>query len=141
MSDEANASSAPPSLADRTVGSVASVGIYAVPPEAPLHRVAWLMANNRVHAVVVADHGVAEPPVIGDADLVSAVNSGHYEDLRARDIASTEAVSVSADAPLSEAARLLADTGQSHLIVRDSRRIPRGVVSNLDIARAMSGRA
>jgi predicted transcriptional regulator len=129
------------SLADLTVDSVASIGIYAVPPDETIDRVAWLMANNGVHAVIVADHSAAEPPVIGDADLVSAINSGHYDQLRAQDIAGTEAVSIRGSDSLADAVRLLAENGVSHLIVRDEHRAPRGVLSNLDIARAMSRRA
>jgi CBS domain-containing protein len=45
-------SSHPPNpLAGRVVEDFASVGILARPPDAPLDEVAWLMAENRVHAV------------------------------------------------------------------------------------------
>lgn len=128
-------------LAGRVVDEFASVGVLTVTPDAPLEEVAWLMANNRVHAVVVVTDDQSEPPVIADADLVAAASSGHFDRLCAADIAGTEAVSVREDETLSRAAQLLAEQGISHLVVRDRRRMPVGILSNLDLARAISGRS
>jgi CBS domain-containing protein len=134
-------SSHPPNpLTGRVVEDFASVGILACPPDAPLDEVAWLMAENRVHAVVVADDNGPEPPVIADADLIAAANSARFDALRARDIAGTEAVSVGEEETLERAAQLLAEHQVSHLVVRDRRRLPVGILSTLDIARAISGR-
>jgi len=123
---------------DRTVDDFASIGILSVTPDAPLEEVAWLMSNNRVHAVLVVDDEAAEPPVIADADLVAAAVTGHFDQLCARDIAGTEGVSVPSGESLGRAAQLLAEHRVSHLIVRDSRRIPVGIVSSLDLARAIA---
>jgi predicted transcriptional regulator len=128
-------------LGGATAGEYASDGILSCLPDAPLDEVAWLMSHNGVHAVVVADDQAAEPPVIADLDLINAAASGHYETLVARDIAGTEAVSVSADEPLGQAAQLLAEHDVTHLIVRDERRVPTGILSTLDLARAISGRS
>lgn len=127
-------------LAGRTVGEFSSTGILACAPDAPLDEVAWLMANNNVHAVVVTDDQVAEPPVIADADLIAAAGSGHFDRLCARDVAATEAISVGDDETLERAVQLLAEHGVSHLVVRDQSRLPVGILSTLDIARAISGR-
>lgn len=59
--------------------------------------------------VVVVD--AAEPPVIADADLIIAVDSGRFDQLSDFDIAGTEAVSVRTDEPLEGAAQLLAEHG------------------------------
>ena len=98
------------------------------------------MASNRVHAVVVSGDIAPEPPVIADADLIAATSSGHFNELSARDIAGTEAVSVGGEETLERAAQLLAEHGVSHLVVRDGRGIPVGILSTLDVARAISGR-
>jgi CBS domain-containing protein len=127
-------------LAGATVGAFASAGILGCEPEAPLEEVAWLMANNRVHAVMVVVEGTPELPVIADADLVAAAASGHFDQLTSHDIAGTESVSVGRDEPLDRAAQLLADNGVTHLVVRDERRAPVGVLSTHDVARALSGR-
>ena len=144
MNSEANASGqsapSPDPLAGATVDEFASAGILSCLADAPLDEVAWLMAHNRVHAVVVADDEATEPPVIADVDLIAAAASGRFDTLAARDIAGTEAVSVRSDEPLDRAAQLLADHDVTHLIVRDERRVPTGILSTLDIARAISGR-
>jgi predicted transcriptional regulator len=130
----------PSPLAERTVAEFASVGILSVAPDAPLAEVAWQMANNRVHAVVVSDERAADPPVIADADLIAAADSGHFDELGAGDIAATEAVDVSEDETLERAAQLLAEHGVSHLVVRGGRRTPVGILSTLDVARALARR-
>ncbi|HEX2468292.1 MAG TPA: CBS domain-containing protein [Solirubrobacterales bacterium] len=127
-------------LASLTVADFATTGILSVQPDAPLEEVAWLMASNRVHAVAVVDDEAAEPPVIRDVDVVAATVSGHYPALRARDIAGTDSISIGTDDPLDRAAQLLVDHGVTHLIIRDRRRVPSGILSTLDIARAIAGR-
>lgn len=126
-------------LAGLSVDQFASIGIVACTPDAPLDDVARLMATNRVHAVVVVDDDAPEPPVIADSDLIAAADSGHLDELAARDIAGTEAVSVRTDESLDRAAQLLAEHGVTHLIVRDRGRMPIGILSTLDVARAISG--
>jgi CBS domain-containing protein len=139
MNSEATSALPSHQLADRTVDEVASIGIVSVTPDAPLDEVAWLMASNRVHAVVLAGEA-PDTSVIADADLIGAACSGHFDQLRARDVAGTEAVGIRGDETLERAAQLLAEHAISHLIVRDRRRLPIGVLSTLDIARAISNR-
>lgn len=123
-----------------TVDSVATAGVLAVPPDASLSTVVDLMTTNRIHAVMVVDDEAPEPPVIRDVDVVAAAVSGKFEELNAGDIAGTEAVSVKGDDPLERAAELLAEHGVTHLIVRDRRRFPVGVLSTFDVAAAIHGR-
>lgn len=125
-------------LEGRTLREYASGGVVACPPDAPLTEVAGLMATNRVHAVIVADDQVPEPPVISDLDLTGALDSGHFDDLRARDIAGTEAISMSEDDSLAEAAKTLSGHRVSHVIVRNDRRYPVGIFSTHDLAIAIS---
>jgi CBS domain-containing protein len=126
-------------LAGHYVDDFANVGILSCPPEAPLEEVAWLMADNRVHALVVEGED-RNPPVVSDTDLIAATGSGHFDELCARDVAGTEAVSVSRNDTLERATQLLAEHGVTHLIVRDDRWRPVGILSTLDVARAISGR-
>jgi CBS domain-containing protein len=122
----------------RQVAECTSIGILACEPETPLSEVAWLMANNSVHAVIVVRDDLPEPPVISDADLVAAAASGRFDRLTAGDVAMTEPVSVSREETLARAAQLLSEHGVAHLIVRDERRTPVGVISTLDIARTVA---
>jgi CBS domain-containing protein len=125
-------------LDQKTLEAFASSGILSCTPDAPLAEVAELMAVNQVHAIVVVDETDAEPPVISDQDLTAAAATGHFDELCARDIAGTEALSLPASETLARAAQLLSDHRVSHLIVRNERRDPIGVVSTLDIASAIS---
>jgi CBS domain-containing protein len=125
-------------LADLKVSEYATDTILACQPDAPLREVAELMANNRVHAVMVVNDVAPEPPVITDRDLAAAAASGHFDELYARDVSGGEAVSIAADDGLEVAAALLAERRVSHLVVRDSMRKPVGVLSVLDLARAIS---
>jgi CBS domain-containing protein len=125
-------------LESQLVASLKSTGILTVTPDAPLSEVAGLMSRNRVHAVMVADDTLPEPPVVSDLDLVGALTSGHFDELCARDVAGTEAVTVIETQNLLEAAQLLSDHRVSHLIVRDGRRVPVGIVSTWDVARAIA---
>lgn len=126
-------------LSGRYVADFANVGILSCPAEAPLDEVAWMMADNRVHALVV-DNESDDPPVISDIDLVAAAGSGHFDELCALDVAGTEAVSVSRGDTLEHATQLLAEHSVAHLVVRDDRWRPVGILSTLDVARAISGR-
>lgn len=126
-------------LSDRVVADFANDGILTCPAEAPLEEVAWMMVENRVHALVV-DGGADEGQVISDADLIAAADSGHFDELAARDVAGTEAVSVSHDDTLMRATQLLAEHGVTHLVVRDDAGRPTGILSTLDVARAISRR-
>ncbi|MBK5117460.1 MAG: CBS domain-containing protein, partial [Thermoleophilia bacterium] len=92
-----------------------------------------------VHAVVVVDDS-REPPVISDVDLIAAAASGQFDRLSAGDIAGTESISVDRNESLDRAAQILAEHSVAHLIVRDEGRVPVGVLSTLDLARAISGR-
>ncbi len=126
-------------LAGFGVNSFASDGIVSVPSDAPLDEVAQLMSNHGVHAVVVVDDS-REPPVISDVDLIAAAASGQFDRLSAGDIAGTESISIDRDESLGRAAQILAEHSVAHLIVRDEGRVPVGVLSTLDLARAISGR-
>jgi CBS domain-containing protein len=125
-------------LEKRTLSDHASAGVISCTPDTPLSEVAELMAVNTVHAIVVVDDVAAEPPIISDLDLISALASGHFDDLRAGDIAGTEAVSLAQDDSLARAAQILAEHRVSHLIVRNERREPIGIVSTLDLAAAIA---
>jgi CBS domain-containing protein len=115
------------------------------PPETDLITVARMMAANRIHAVVVS--GVERTDdgnerfawsLLSDLDLVAAAQDGDAT-LEAGEVAGTEIVSVDPDDGLEHAAQLMVEHQLSHLLVvgRETRR-PLGVISTLDIARALA---
>lgn len=127
-----------------TVGDAMSHGVISCSSEIPLRVVARMMATYGVHAIFVFEHinECDEAPqlwaVVSDLDLVAATRLD-VDTLTAGATAVTPLVSVAADSSIGEAGSLMAQYGIAHLAVTDpdSRR-PIGVISSLDIARAIA---
>ena len=127
-----------------TVGDAMSHGVISCPPETPLRVVARMMATYGVHAIFVFEHVDEDDEarqlwaVVSDLDLVAATQLD-LDTLTAGVTAVTPLVSISADSSIAEAGSLMAQYGIAHLAVTDpdSRR-PIGVISTLDIARAVA---
>jgi CBS domain-containing protein len=109
-------------------------GVLTCTAEDSLQDVAAVMANHRVHAVVVTRENSDRPVgVVSDLDVVAAV--ARDADCSAQQAAATEPLTISADEPLRNAAQLMSEYGVSHLVVVDAASgHPLGVVSTLDIA-------
>jgi CBS domain-containing protein len=129
-----------------TVADAMSRGVISCRPETPLRVVARMMATHGVHAIFVFEHEDEgdddEAPqlwaVVSDLDLVAATRLD-LDTLTAGATAVTPLVNVAADSSIGEAGSLMAQYGIAHLAVTDpdSRR-PIGVISSLDIARAIA---
>ena len=127
-----------------TVGDVMSHGVISCPPETPLRVVARMMATYGVHAIFVFEHVDEddEAPrlwaVVSDLDLVAATQLD-LDTLTAGATAVSPLVTLAADKSIAEAGSLMAQYGTAHLAITDpdSRR-PIGVISTLDIARAVA---
>lgn len=124
-----------------TVGDAMSNGVISCAPETPLRVVARMMATFGVHAIFVFERADEEPrlwAVVSDLDLVAATPLD-LDELTAGSTAVTPLVSIAADRPIAEAGGLMATYGIAHLAVTEpgSRR-PIGVISTLDIARAVA---
>ena len=127
-----------------TVGDAMSHGVISCPPETPLRMVARMMATFGVHAVFVFEHADEddEAPqlwaVVSDLDLVAATRLD-LDTLTAGATAVTPLVSIDKDRSIAEAGSLMAQYGIAHLAVTDpAARRPIGVISTLDIARAVA---
>ena len=127
-----------------TVGDAMSRGVISCPPETPLRVVARMMATFGVHAIFVFEHVDEDDEarqlwaVVSDLDLVAATQLD-LDELTAGATAVTPLVSVVADSSIAEAGSLMAQYGIAHLAVVDpDTRRPVGVISTLDIARAIA---
>jgi CBS domain-containing protein len=127
-----------------TVADAMSRGVLSCPPETSLRVVARMMATFGVHAIFVFEHADEddEAPqlwaVVSDLDLVAATQLD-LDTLTAGVTAVTPLVSVAADSPIGEAGSLMAQYGVAHLAVTEpASRRPIGVISTLDIARAVA---
>lgn len=128
------------SLARVRVRDVMHTGILTTDPRTPLRVVARLMAEQRVHAVAVADPDHARRPWGFVSDLDVAAAAVQDADETAGGAAKQEVVTISAAEPLSFAALQMLEHGVSHLIVVDpATGHPSGIVSSLDVAAAYGG--
>jgi CBS domain-containing protein len=135
-----------PALRQLRVIDAAHPGLISCSLDTPLPTVARMMATYRVHAILVTAHGDEVLPgggrwgIVSDTDLLRAAEAGEIEEIEARSIAATPVLMVAGSHELAHAAQLMAEHELSHLIVveRTSQR-PIGVLSTLDIVRALAG--
>jgi CBS domain-containing protein len=120
-------------------------GLITCSLDTPLRTVARVMATYRVHAVVVTAHGEAALPgggvwgVVSDTDVLHAAEAGGLEE-PASAFAKTPVLAVTTSDTVACAARRLLEHGVSHLVVVEPRSArPVGVLSTLDVARAVAG--
>ena len=128
------------------VGDVIAPGIITCSPETSARDVAELMAAKGIHCVVVTDMheqqgGVPGWGVISDLDLAS-VAAGELDQITAAEIAATEPVRVKATDSLEQASRQMVEHQVAHVLVAQGDPAhPIGVLSTLDLARALAGEA
>lgn len=124
------------------VGDVMHPGVVFCVPQAPLRTVAQIMAQRRIHAVVVSDLDMPvwkhRWGVISDLDLIRAFERD-VQRVTAAEIAVGEPVTVEAGESLQRAAQVMSERAVMHMIVVDGNG-PRavGVLSTLDLAAVMA---
>jgi CBS domain-containing protein len=125
-----------PAFDDAKVHHAMRVGVITCRPQTRLADVAKMMVGYDAHSVVVAD--VEEGGLWGivtSLDLARAADK--LDSMTARDVATTDLVTVPSDASLREAGKLMDEHRISHLIAvqpEDGR--PAGVISSRDLAAA-----
>ncbi|HET9287516.1 MAG TPA: CBS domain-containing protein [Gaiella sp.] len=132
-----------PVLALRPVSEAMHPGVITCHPGATLRDVARMMANVGIHAVVVwgdeEDDSEGVWGIVSDLDLVTAAARGEQLAGPAVGAARTEVVTVRGRASLLHAAHLMEQHGVTHLVVlADDRDRPIGILSTLDVARALA---
>jgi CBS domain-containing protein len=139
-------SQAYPALRHLHVADAMHPGLISCSPDTPLRTVARMMATYRVHAILVTTHGGEKLPgggawgVISDTHLLRAAQADDLEEQASRAIAATPVLTVATADELAHAAQLMAEHEVSHLIVVEPRTArPIGVLSTLDIVRALAG--
>lgn len=120
-------------------------GLIDCPPQTPVSEVGSLMAEHNVHCVVV--DGLARDRhhneqfvwgILSDVELMRALSDDRAED-QVGSLAATEIVTIAPEDDAYRAAQLMSEHECSHLVVVDSGSgRPVGVISSLDVARALS---
>lgn len=124
-----------PAFEDALVADSMRPGIFRCNPTAPLRTVARTMATNHIHSVVVARKAADGRPwgIISDIDLVRF--AADADGLLAADVADRHVPTIASDRRLAEAATMMAEQRQTHLVVVDPQSgEPSGMLSALDVA-------
>jgi CBS domain-containing protein len=124
----------PRPLAARAVRDVMHRGIVTCPPTAPFADVAAVLVERRTHSVLVSREGGMA--FATDIDVVAAAVRG-WPLPTAQELAGTGIALVTEHTTLDLAAALVAETAVGHIVVVDAEGSPVGVVSTLDVVRAM----
>jgi CBS domain-containing protein len=119
-------------------------GVLTCALETRLSDVAAMMAENKVHCVVglgdVTEDDTRLWGVISDQDLVAAAATGDVGGRTAGGTAATEVVTVAPGDSVRKAAELMSLHRVTHLLVLDAGSDrPLGIISTLDVARAVGG--
>jgi CBS domain-containing protein len=128
-----------PAFEDAKVHDAMRVGVITCRPETKLTDVARMMVGYDVHSVVVAD---VDPQrglwgIVTSLDL--ARGADELDSLTARELATTNLITVRSNESLQRAAELMADHGVTHLIVlQPDSDDPVGVISARAVASAVA---
>jgi CBS domain-containing protein len=129
----------PRDLESEPIAGVMSQGVVSCAASMPLADVAARMESERIHCVLVHPDDATGTTrgwgVVSDLDLVGAAD---MPDVEAGAIAATPTVTVSTQDSIGRAARLMREYQTAHLLVLDEKGDPAGVISTLDVARAMA---
>lgn len=131
---------APPVTQTIRVRDAMHDGVLTCGRDESLSAVARLMAEHRIHSIVVTNAGHAAPAlwgVVSDLDLVAAASVRNLDEQTAGVAAATPAVLITPDDTLQRAAQLMVEHALTHLVVVSGGR-PVGVLSTLDVATALA---
>ena len=125
------------------VRDIMHAGIVSCTPQLSIKEAARLMTKANVRALVVMVSGCGLTGIVSTTDLVNAAlecNDGDKKASAVGDVMTTSVLTVTPDAPVSEAAKLMIDRGVHRLVVVENAEncLPIGILSMGDIVRSLS---
>jgi CBS domain-containing protein len=122
----------------QTINDLMHKGLIICPPEASLGKVAAMLTNHHVHALVVAEDADHPLGIISDFDLLAgewlSVDEESLNTMRkltARELMTSPIESVDLNTPVNEAAKRMAEKGIHRMLVTGDGK-PAGVISISD---------
>ena len=133
-----------PRLAHVRVGDAKHHGVLSCAADTPLPMVAAIMAEHRVHCVVVHESDDPEATawsIVSDRDLMSAAASDRIDEPSAGSVAGTSVPRIGSAESLVRAAQVMAEHDVSHLVVvGEANGRAEGILSSLDVAMVLAAR-
>lgn len=112
--------------------------VYTLTPGQTLREVAQLLSRHDISGGPVVDDSGTVVGYLTRTDIIDAI--ARDEDalaLRTEDVMSREIHSISPDASLDDALKVMVFEGVHHLLVREGQGEPQGLLSSLDIFQAL----
>jgi CBS domain-containing protein len=130
-------------LSNTTVGDLMTPDPVRIQSNAPLTKAAHLLDQHRIHGLPVVDDSGALVGVVSQTDMLRARTTEYlwsgWRGLQVRHLMSTPALTVSADASLTDAASRMEEYQVHRLVVvGPDGTSPIGIVSTSDLVRAMA---
>lgn len=129
-------------IVPRRVGELMSRKPIAVSADAPLAEAARLLEEHRIHGLPVVNAMGGVVGVVSQTDMLHARTTEdlwtRWPGLRVRHLMTSPALTITADADVAEAARLMEHERVHRLVVVDADGVtPIGIVSTTDLVHAM----
>lgn len=129
-------------IVPRRVGELMSRKPIAVSADAPLAEAARLLEEHRIHGLPVVNAMGGVVGVVSQTDMLHARTTedlwARWPGLRVRHLMTSPALTITADADVAEAARLMEHERVHRLVVVDADGLtPVGIVSTTDLVHAM----
>ena len=130
-----------PPFADAKVHDAMRVGVVTCQPSTSLGDAARTMSGYGIHCLIVAEVGSAQHTrswrVVDALDVARAEADGHASTVG--EIAANDLITIDSNAPLSAAARLMAESRITHLVaVQPGTDQPAGVISASGLAAVLA---
>jgi CBS domain-containing protein len=123
------------------IQDVMNADLLTVAPQSTLREAARLMSDRNVGAALLVDPAIGSYlGIFTERDLLNAIAAGHDPDAqRVADSATSDIVTISADASLEQAVEKMMKGGFRHLLVVTNGDAI-GIISMRDLMSALSGR-
>jgi CBS domain-containing protein len=123
------------------IQDVMNTDLLTVAPQSTLREAAQRMSGRNAGAAILIDAAIGSYlGIITERDLLNAIAAGHDPDVhRVSESATSDIVTVTADASLEQAAEKMIEGGFRHLVVVTNGDAI-GIVSMRDLMSALSGR-
>jgi CBS domain-containing protein len=126
-------------ISDVSIGDVMHTGVVTCSPDDGLATLAGILVTHRIHAIVLAPLGRANPVLVTDRDIVRAALERPGSP-RASEIARDAVPMLPSDAGVDVAVAMMAAGFFRHLLVTEpGSGAPVGVVSSFDVVAALGG--
>ena len=120
-----------------TVADIMTRGVLSIPPTASVEALARGLERMGVHGAPVKDEQGRVYGMVSTSDLADPEKGGSWEGKTVSDIMTPVILAVNTGDPIDEVIQRMVDTGSHRLLVVDELEHPVGIVTPMDVLRAV----